>query len=41
MEYYDNDYLMHYGVKGMKWGVRKQQVSIGNGLSLKRNENCK
>lgn len=38
MEYYDNDYLMHYGVKGMKWGVRKQQVSIGNGLTLKRNE---
>ena len=23
MEYY-NDYLMHYGVKGMKWGVRKR-----------------
>ena len=20
---HDNDYLMHYGVKGMKWGVRK------------------
>lgn len=21
-----NDYLMHYGVKGMKWGVRKEAV---------------
>lgn len=23
MENYDYDYLMHYGVKGMKWGVRR------------------
>lgn len=22
----DNRYLMHYGVKGMKWGVRKDRV---------------
>lgn len=28
-EYYDNYYLMHHGVKGMKWGVRKQR-SAGN-----------
>ena len=20
---YDNNYLMHHGVKGMKWGIRK------------------
>lgn len=24
MNYYNNDYLQHYGVKGMKWGHRKQ-----------------
>lgn len=24
MDYYDNIYLQHYGVKGMKWGVRRQ-----------------
>lgn len=23
------DYLMHYGVPGMKWGVRKQRVTSG------------
>ena len=23
------DYLMHYGVPGMKWGVRKQRVASG------------
>lgn len=23
MEYYDDNYLAHYGVKGMRWGVRK------------------
>lgn len=30
----DFDYLMHYGVKGMKWGVRHDPVSTGrNGYS--------
>lgn len=24
-----SDYLIHYGVKGMKWGVRKQYVANG------------
>lgn len=24
MELYNEEYLMHYGVKGMKWGVRKR-----------------
>ena len=34
MEYYNNydyyypDYLMHYGVKGMKWGHRKSQAVV-------------
>lgn len=23
------DYLMHYGIPGMKWGVRKKRTSVG------------
>lgn len=41
------DFLAHYGVKGMRWGVRKdrgdttQAVSVGNGMAvvLKYNKN--
>lgn len=28
-----NDYLVHYGVKGMKWGVRHDKSSSGSGKS--------
>lgn len=30
MEYYYEDYLMHYGVKGMKWGVRRDVRLLAN-----------
>ena len=36
MEHY-NDFLYHHGVKGMKWGVRKQKESSG-GVKLSRRE---
>lgn len=26
----EQDYLMHYGVKGMKWGVRKERERSGD-----------
>lgn len=28
---YESDYFMHHGVKGMKWGRRKQRISKGVG----------
>lgn len=29
MEHYD-DYLMHYGIKGMKWGIRRTPAQLGH-----------
>ena len=28
-----NDYLCHYGVKGMKWGIRKEKPKVGKKVS--------
>lgn len=33
MGYYDDE-LMHYGVKGMKWGVRRVRGHAGPGIYL-------
>ena len=32
VRYIDDDSLMHYGVPGMKWGVRKKIQSVYNGM---------
>ena len=34
--YYQNEYLMHYGVKGMKWGVRHDRPSSGERKSRRK-----
>ena len=30
MNYYDEEYLLHYGVKGMRWGVRRDLRLLAN-----------
>ena len=36
-QYYNEDYLMHYGVKGMKWGVRKRSAEERAAYKADRN----
>ena len=33
MNYYDNLSLTHFGVKGMRWGVRKKQEPVSAGVT--------
>lgn len=33
---YDDDYLVHFGVKGMKWGVRKEQYKSADKATRKK-----
>lgn len=33
MTYYNQDYLAHYGVKGMKWGIRRSLQKISSKIS--------
>lgn len=36
-----DDFLEHFGVKGMRWGVRKNQSdSTGNSSNEKLNKKC-
>ena len=33
MTYYNQDYLAHYGVKGMKWGIKRSLQKISSKIS--------
>ena len=36
MIYYETDYLAHHGVKGMRWGVRKQRQKSSKNRGYKK-----
>ena len=36
-----DDYLAHFGIKGMKWGIRKQSPVTGNGTRSAAYNNAK
>ena len=38
--YYDQSYLAHFGVKGMKWGVHRSEAA-SLGVSRKTNREAK
>lgn len=38
---YSEDYLMHYGVKGMKWGVRRATSQLATSDTRKRFDSAK
>lgn len=38
---YSDEVLAHYGKKGMKWGVRREEILSGNGGKVSRGENAK
>lgn len=40
-DYYNEDYLMHYGVKGMKWGVRRATPQLATSSTRKRVDSTK
>lgn len=41
MESYKDNYLIHYGIPGMKWGHRKQRISNPRAISAKKAQRMK
>lgn len=38
-EFYDYNFLCHYGIKGMKWGIRRYQNPDGSLTADKKDNN--